>query len=219
MLALEPGEDEASSLYESVLSDISSGHLVGGQRLKVAELAKRYGVSTSPVREVLRRMQGEGFVEISHNRGATVRRADADTIRNIFEILQLLEPYFVTWFADFATPEMVEEMVAIQAEIAETPLEELTRFRKLDADFHWSICKRHYNQQAAELWRNQRRALIVYGANLRINPTRYAMIMKEHEELLRAFKDNDVDAANRTILTHLEGSFTQMSQQMRILGY
>ena len=45
-------EDPESSLYESVLADISSGALEGGQRLKVVELAQRYGVSTSPVREV-----------------------------------------------------------------------------------------------------------------------------------------------------------------------
>lgn len=210
--------DDESTLYDSILNAIATGQLEGGQRLKVAELADRFGVSTSPVREVLRRMQGEGFVDISPNRGATVRKADAHTIQNIFEILQLLEPYFVTWFAEFARPEMVQEMEEIQTEILKTAESDLYRFRELDAEFHWAICKRHYNQRAAETWKNQRQALNVYGAKLRINPARFAAIMKEHDALLAAFRSNDVEQANAVIGAHLDGSFKQMTQQMRILG-
>ncbi len=214
----EQSDDETSSLYEHVLNDISKGVLVGGQRLKVAELAKRYGVSTSPVREVLRQMQGEGFVEISHNRGATVKKADAVTIQNIFEILQLLEPYFVIWFADYAQPEMVDELEAIQAKIAKTPETDLVTFRRLDGAFHWAICRRHYNKLAAEAWRRYRQALSIYCSNLRISPARFRKIMEEHAALIGAFRANDVEQAARVIRAHVAGSGEQMLQQMRMLG-
>lgn len=210
--------DQEVSLYEAVLDDISSGKLKGGQRLKVSELAERYNISTSPVREVLRRMQGEGYVDISPNRGATVRKADANTIQNIFEMLQLLEPYFVEWFADFAQPEMLDEMEAIQAEIEAIDHTDLPKFRQLDAKFHGTICKLHYNTQAAETWQNLRRALNVYGARLKIKPSRFSSIIAEHRELLEAFRQNDVDSAVAAIRKHLEGSFVQMSQQMRMRG-
>ncbi len=95
------------SLYETILEDISRGNLQGGDRLKVSALAAQYGQSASPIREVLRRMQGEGFVEILQNRGAVIVSANAHTIQNIFEILRLLEPYFVRWFAEYALPEML----------------------------------------------------------------------------------------------------------------
>jgi len=210
--------DDEATLYQLVLNDIANGHITGGQRLKVVELAKRYGVSMSPVREVLRRMQGEGYVDISHNRGATVRKADAGTIRDIFEILQLLEPYFVTWFADYAQPETLDEMAELQAKIAANPLSDLVTFRQLDAEFHWAICKNHYNKRAAELWKNLRQSQIVYGASLRISPSRYAAIQQEHENLLDAFRANDVEQADKVIRQHLAGSFTQMSQQMSALA-
>lgn len=219
MTEMNPEQDNENTLYETILNDISCGELAAGQRLKVAELASKYGVSTSPVREVLRRMQGEGFVEISPNRGAAVRKADAHTIQNIFEILELLEPYFVAWFAEFSRPEMLTEMEATQREIERTSHSDLYRFRKLDSDFHWAICKRHYNIQAAETWRNMRRALNVYGARLRINPPRYEAIVREHRELLAAFSDNNVELAVDVIKRHLRGSFQQMSQQMRVLGF
>ncbi|MGI9504287.1 MAG: GntR family transcriptional regulator [Geminicoccaceae bacterium] len=210
--------DDEATLYQLVLNDIANGHITGGQRLKVVELAKRYGVSMSPVREVLRRMQGEGYVDISHNRGATVRKADAGTIRDIFEILQLLEPYFITWFADYAQPETLDEMAELQAKIAANPLSDLVTFRQLDAEFHRAICKNHYNERAAELWKNLRQSLIVYGASLRISPSRYAAIQQEHENLLDAFRANDVEQADKVIRQHLAGSFTQMSQQMSALA-
>lgn len=211
--------DDEATLYQLVLNDIANGHILGGQRLKVVDLAKRYGVSMSPVREVLRRMQGEGYVDISHNRGATVRKADAGTIRDIFEILQLLEPYFVTWFADYAQPEALDQMAEIQSRIAANPLSDLVTFRQLDAEFHWAICKNHYNRRAAELWKNLRQSLIVYGASLRISQSRYAAIKQEHEQLLEAFSANDVERANQVIRQHLAGSYTQMSQQMSALAH
>jgi len=211
-------EDQESSLYEAILDDISSGKLKGGQRLKVSELAERFGVSTSPIREVLRQMHGEGFVEISPNRGAMVKMADASTIQNIFEVLQLLEPYFVGWFANFAQSEMVEEMADIQAQMKEAGAQNQLKFRKLDFEFHWCICKRHYNQVAAQTWLNLRKALNVHAAELRISPVRFQAILEDHDELLDAFRNNDAARSETVIRRHIDGSFVQMSQQIRALG-
>lgn len=219
MDAIDQPQDQEASLYEAILNDISTGELPGGQRLKVSQLAKRFGVSTSPIREVLRRMQGEGYVEISPNCGATVKRANANTIQNIFEILQLLEPYFVSWFADYAESHMVDEMASIQDQIRKLSNTDLIEFRKLDLQFHWSICKRHYNDVAAETWRNLRTALNVHGSRLRISPARFQTIKEEHDALLEAFYANDTARADAVVRKHIDGSIVQMSQQMRALGF
>lgn len=76
-----------------------------------------------------------------------VRKADAGTIRGIFDILQLLEPYFVTWFADYAQPETLDEMAGIQAKIAANPLLDLVTLRKLDA---WSAYVEIIGMQARQ---------------------------------------------------------------------
>lgn len=218
MNILRPLPDGEDVLYDAILSDISAGLLKGGERLKVSELAKRHGLSASPVREVLRRMQGEGFVDIHPNRGATVRKADAHTIQNIFEILQLLEPYFVTWFAEFAQPELLDEMELIQAQIREVTAADLPTFRKLDAEFHGVIARNHYNSVAAEQWIRLRRALNVHTARLRINSQRHATILEEHDDLLAALRAGDVKRADMVIRKHVSGSFVQISQQLRALG-
>ena len=187
-MATELRQDEqTATLYQAILDDISSGKLVGGQRLKVSELADRFGVSASPVRETLRQMQGEGFVEIHPNRGATVKLADASTIQNIFEVLQLLEPYFVGWFAEHGRPEDVARLGELQEEIRKCESGNLLRFRKLDLQFHGLICERHYNDVAAETWKRLRTALNVHAAPLRISPGRLRNILAEHDALLEAF--------------------------------
>ncbi len=218
-LLMKTGDDPAEvPLYDAILDEIYDGRLAGGQRLKVSEIAERYGTSTSPVREVLRRMQGEGFVEIHPNRGATIRPTDAGSIQNIFEVLQMLEPYFVNWFADYAPPELLDELEQVQARIRELPHGEQRTFRKLDFQFHEIFCRGHYNQTAAEIWRNLRTALNVQAARLRISPARYEAIMDEHDQLVAALKANDAAKADTVIRKHVDGSFVQMSQQIRALG-
>ena len=178
-----------------------------------------YGVSASPIREALRKMEGEGFVEIHQNRGAVVKRADASTIQNIFEVLQLLEPYFVHWFAENAQPEMVDELAAIQEQIKATPPNDLTRFRKLDYYFHATLSKYHYNHTANETWKKLRMALNAHASPLRISPMRLNQILDEHDALIAAIRANDARQADIVIRKHVNGSFVQMSQQMRALGY
>ena len=210
--------DGTETLYDAILEDISSGRLVGGQRLKVSELAKRFGVSASPVRETLRQMQGEGFVEIHANRGALVKRADASTIQNIFEVLRLLEPYLVTWFAEFAAPEAVAELQEIQDRMVAAAKSDTALLRRLDTRFHGTICRHHYNPVAAENWQKLRTALNVHAAPLRITPTRVQKILAEHAALIAAFQAGDATRADTVIRSHIDGSFINMSQQMRALG-
>lgn len=211
-------QDHEQSLYLTILEDIFRGKLSGGDRLKVSALAQEYGQSASPVREVLRRMQGEGFVEILPNKGAVIVSANANTIQNIFEVLQLLEPYFVEWFAEYALPEVVDELEVIHDKIVALDSSDLFHFRQLDSEFHKLIANHHYNDAAADTWKRLRTALTVHSARLRISPTRLSTIIEEHGELLKAFRTNDAERAREVIQKHVSGSFDQMSQQMRALG-
>jgi DNA-binding GntR family transcriptional regulator len=217
-LPLEDQKPQAESLYQAILDDISRGRLVGGQRLKVSELAARFGVSASPVREALRQMQGEGFVDIHQNRGATIRKANASTIQNTFEVLQILTPYFVIWFAENADDETIEQLAEIQEVIRTTGSSDLYAFRKLDQQFHGLVCERHYNNVAADTWRKLRHVLSVHAAQLPISRARMKNIITEHDALIEAFRAGDPVEAERISREHDRGSFIQMSQDMRALG-
>lgn len=209
--------DTKASLYERMMADIDTGALAGGERLKVAKLAERYGVSTSPVREVLRLLQGEGLVDFNKNRGATVAEATTGTVTEIFELLQLLEPYFLSWYAQFVRPEDLSELARIQALLEQTPVTERVAFGRLDAEFHGFMYERHYNRRAVDIWKRQKRALNVFSLNMPISAQRERDIHRQHGELLDALGSGDVEAASRVIREHVEGSGLHMAQQMKVL--
>lgn len=205
--------EEPSSLYEKMMDDISTGLLPGGERLKVAKLAERYGVSTSPVREVLRQLQGEGFVEFSPNRGASVAKASGVTITEIFELLQLLEPYFVSWFAQDVSPAELDELKKILVRLNKIPVEKRAEYARVDAEFHGFMYSRHYNKRAVEVWQKQRRALNVFSLSLSIGPGREKAIKEEHAILLDALEQHDSTGAVDIISKHIAGSGEHMSRQ------
>ena len=215
-MSLDPGPADGGTLYEAILDDVAAGRIVGGQRLKVSDLARRFGVSASPVRETLRQMQGEGFVEILPNRGAVLKRADAGTVQNTLEVLRLLEPYFVSWFAESAEPAAIDRLQDMQDRLAAAAAD-AAAFRRLDTEFHGLICRHHYNDIASDSWVKLRRALNVHAAPLKIGPARIQAILREHDALIAAFRDGDAARADAVIREHIEGSFVNLSQQMRAL--
>lgn len=218
MQSTKLAEKEPNSLYERMMDDITNGILVGGERLKVVKLAERYGVSTSPVREVLRQLQGEGFVEFSPNRGASVTKASSVTITEIFELLQLLEPYFVSWFAQDVSSAELNELKKILTRLNKTPVKKRAEYARIDAEFHGFMYSRHYNKRAVEVWMKQRRALNVFSLSLPIEPIREKAIKKEHAALLDALKQHDSAAAVGVITQHIAGSGEHMTRQMRRQG-
>jgi len=212
---LKAGE---KSLYDAVLDEIGSGKIIGGDRLKVQDLAARYGTSSNPVREVLRQLQGEGIVDILPNRGAVVRKVDADTLRDIFELLSLLEPYFIKWFAEIAQPDQIEEMERIQEKIEVLQIGDKRGFEDLDSKFHSVINDSHYNRRAVETWRNLRKALQVFVTKIPISPGRFSAIKAEHRKIIEACRDNNVEGALTACRLHLEGAGEQMYRQLRARG-
>ena len=70
---------------------IRDGRFAPGQRLVVAEVTKKLGVSAGPVREAVRRLTGEGLVEITPHVGATVRQFGAKDVREIFQLREAVE--------------------------------------------------------------------------------------------------------------------------------
>jgi len=79
------------TIVESLLTDIFQGRLRAGQRLVTENLAKRFGVSHTPIREALIEMAGIGIVDLFPNRGAVVRPVTARDVREICHVRRILE--------------------------------------------------------------------------------------------------------------------------------
>ncbi|MBO0906500.1 GntR family transcriptional regulator [Jiella sonneratiae] len=83
---IEPAGNSVDLATRLVREAILNGGFGPGERLKIGELATRFGLSPMPLREALRKLEGEGLVEIEQNKGATVRRLDREYVSDLFEL-------------------------------------------------------------------------------------------------------------------------------------
>jgi DNA-binding GntR family transcriptional regulator len=214
-LQTETDPDQPSP-YERIRKDIVSGQLGPNARLKVAELAARYGTSTNPVREALQQLRGEGFVVIEPNRGARVRPINEDFVRDIVEIQVLLEPALTRWFVGIATEKDIAELEAIQAEIEALNFANPAQHAQLDTRFHQVMYDRHYNRHAADLWWHHREVLRAISGGFLASLSRRAAVLREHHELIDAVRAQDADRAAAVMAQHVSGSGRSIMENMRL---
>lgn len=207
----------SSTVCELIRSDIVKGRLAANARLKVADLAKRYGTSTNPVREALQQLRGEGFVQFAPNRGARVRPVDEDFVRDIYEVTALIEPHLTRWFVGIASSNDLAELESIQTEIERLDFADERAHGALDTRFHALMYDRHYNRHAVDMWRKHRQilGLINVSTGLPISLKRRRQVLDEHRALIAALRAQDADAAADAILTHVNGSGEHIVSNMR----
>jgi DNA-binding GntR family transcriptional regulator len=210
--------ESAAQLYRFIREDIVEGRLKANERLVVAELAKRHGSSTTPVREVLQLLRGEGFVVFTRNRGARVRPIDRDFIRDIYEIGVLIEPALTRWFVGMATEAEIGELEFIQGQIEANNFADPVRHSDLDTRFHTVIYQRHYNRHAAELWWKHREVLRAVSRRFDFTLARRAHVMRDHRELIAHIKAGDADRAAEVVARHVEGSGLHILEHMRAMA-
>src|SRR5436190_20216938 len=79
------------TIVQSLLTDVFQGRLTAGKHLVTRELADRFGVSHTPIREALIELAGVGIIDLLPNRGAAVRRVTKQDVREICQVRRALE--------------------------------------------------------------------------------------------------------------------------------
>lgn len=199
-----------------IREDIISARLEPSARLKIADLAERYGTSTNPVREALQQLRGEGFVVMEPNRGARVVAIDEDFVRDIIEIEMLIEPALTKWFVTIVTDADIAELEAAQADIEALNFADPRQHGELDTRFHQLIYDRHYNRHAADLWWKHREILRAISRRFPTSLSRRQAVLREHHELLDAIRAQDAQRAAEVVERHVEGSGRHIIEQMGV---
>jgi DNA-binding GntR family transcriptional regulator len=194
-------------IQELIQADIIEGRLEENVRLKVVELAERYGVSPIPIREALQRLEGEGLVVISSNRGARVRVLDEHFLRNIIEIIQLLEPYLIRGFVQVVRDEDIVELEAIQKRIeAAANAGNFESFHQENGRFHACIYGRHFNDEALRILYQHRALRRTLTRKYPVNGARMRQSCQEHRKILEAILVGDAEVAAQAMAQHVERS-------------
>jgi len=189
----------ADLLREAILE----GRYAIGQPLREAELCETLGVSRIPVREALRRLEGEGLVELRPNRGAVVAGLSEDEIHEVAEACVVLEAHLLTLALPAVTPELVRGAALVVDE-----LDRVTQPRE------WSRLNWRFHTL---LYEAARRPLLVdWLAGLRARAERAMLLLiadqerqrqlnLEHRFILECVRAGRADEAVASLQDHLKG--------------
>lgn len=191
-----------STLVEELRDAIILGEYIPGQRLRLDDIAARFDISTSPVREALRDLEAEGLVTIFPHRGAVVTQLSADDLLDIYEVRATLE----SMATRLAVPNMGEAtftQLELYIEQMDNHLGELAELVKLNHNFHYTLyCasgRRHLCELTSILRHRTQHYLHAFISQLGGMP----MAQVEHRAIIEAARDSDTDRAVTIIYDHV----------------
>jgi DNA-binding GntR family transcriptional regulator len=215
-ITVDPRHTNYERLRDIIRSDIMTGVFAPGSRLKIAELSERYGISAVPVREALQQLQGEGLIELTANRGASVRRIDEKFLWQVYEIRKALETFFVVELAYRVTPADIEKLYDILAEqeAALTKLED-GKFQDLDRRFHNHIVSVTQNEEAISVLNRHYDLIRPLRIRFGRSADQRARIPREHREIIDAIQRRDSSRASLLLSAHIDQAFKDLAGEMR----
>jgi DNA-binding GntR family transcriptional regulator len=195
--------------YTRVRALILTGRLEPGAVLPQAMLARTIGMSTTPLREALRRLSQEGLVSLDAHREARVAPLDPTEARELVELRQSLDPLAASLAAvrrsEGELAEIRSLLAGLESLTAHPSLDQLERHRQ----FHAAIYRAAHNALLAEaldgLWDKSDRYRVHALEDERDEGDR-ARSAEEHHQLFAAIRDGDRDAAADVMRRHVAAS-------------
>jgi DNA-binding GntR family transcriptional regulator len=214
ILVRDPGEVNGTAnggllkerAYAEIKRRILDGEFAPGTFLSERQMAIRFGMSKTPVRAALERLEQEDFVTISPQQGIIVRDLSVHEIADQYEIRAALETYVLRALAGRLTPAQVSRLRAnLKAQEANCRECDVERGVVLDTEFHTLFCEFLGNQEILRVL-GQLRAKIhrVIAQVFKINPGRAASSYEEHRAIANAVIEGDAALAVRRLEEHLE---------------
>jgi DNA-binding GntR family transcriptional regulator len=201
-----------NSLREAILHN----YFEPGEKLDQDLIAEEFEVSRTPVREAVRRLEAEGFLEILPHRGAFITRVSQQDIHNVYEIRRLLEAEVVRQVTPVIPQDVLDDLrQSIAAAEKAFKAGNETKHAEADVHFHETIMNFVENELLKEVLDSltNRVSMVRYFAQLQPG---YHMIesFQEHLSILEAMSQRDAETAAALMTAHLEKS-AQRIQEIR----
>ena len=195
--------------YRRVRELILSGQLEPGAVINQATLAREIGISTTPLREALRRLKQQGLVELDAHRDARVTPLDAEEARDLLEVRRSLDPLAASLAAERRTKQDIAEIRASLVGLVTLPsnptVEQLVAHRR----FHSAIYRASHNALLIDtldgLWDTADRYRR-HGLQVERSAEERALKEQEHGLLLEAIVEGDAETAAEVMRAHIQTS-------------
>lgn len=195
----------AGQAYKIIKEAIISLKLKPGERLREMALAKELGISATPVKGALARLEQEGFVEITRFRGASVAQIDEHDVEDIFELRELLEGAAVKRATTTCSSEDLRKAEALLEKMrAAYKSGDMGSYAKASRDFHDLFIEKFGNQRMIRVLKTfddqLERVRLIAIRTLENIP----LFIEDYEKIFEALKAGNPEAAEKALLIHLK---------------
>jgi len=197
-------------VYEALKAAIVRREFQLNEKISLPELARQFGVSITPVREALNRLETEGFVRTVPKVGTFVVGIDKDFVRHIAEIRLMIDCWHLERCKRLPDDAYAQMLGAMERAIRppgfrrNPPTADIERLGHCDLAFHTAFIQSGGNTRMLEMYRN---AMSVRPLTVcRPTPEQYLRAMEQHEHILERLKRRDWDGARAAIGRHLDDS-------------
>ena len=210
---MEKKQTLTDKIYQGIKDDISAKVFQPGEKLNIKELARKYDVSDTPVKQALRRLADEKIVVNTPNKGMHVQALTPHDMTDIFDMRLMMDLFFakniVTTLNYNATlRQQLIQNLEVQKEFIsrDTSTHKPEEYFELDLEFHTLYLKASGNQKAVDVFLDLQP--FTYATGIYVSQPHYRDMecVQEHQAILDAALASDLDALQTAITRHLENS-------------
>lgn len=201
--------------YQEIRNRLLDGRLQPGEPLREEKLAGFIGVSRTPVREALRRLEQEGLIEYISNQGFTASIWELDELKHLLEIRAHIEGYLARITVERISPEQLETLsIRAQEMVAEINREEpdLELIAQLNASFHALMLEASSFTRISSIASSVRDLSFVHRPDVMRNVVELKRSLMQHLDIVSAIYAGDGELVEAITKAHILGSWQSVKR-------
>ncbi len=203
-------------VFRTLREAILKGKIKPGERLMEIQLAKKLGVSRTPVREAIRMLELEGLVTMVPRKGAAVAAISEKSLRDVLEVRRALEELSVMLACERMTWEQFEALRAANNRFARAAEgDDVTAIAETDEGFHDIIYQSTGNEKLVLLLNQLREQMYRYRVEHIKIKERRSILIKEHQEIIDALRERDAGLAVTVMRKHINNQEIQVTKKLK----
>lgn len=213
--------DEYLPLRDVVFKTLRQGILMGelkpGERLMEIHLAQRLGVSRTPIREAIRKLELEGLVIMVPRKGAEVAQISEKNLKDVLEVRVALDSLAVRLACERITQEEIEELKKACKAFEETTKDkeaDAAKIAQADVAFHDVISRATGNERLLQMISNLSEQMYRYRFEYIKDRNYHARLIKEHENLCNYIETRDREKAVEEMTKHIQNQLETIMEHL-----
>lgn len=203
-------------VFNTLRQAILRGELAPGERLMEIQLADRLGVSRTPIREAIRKLELEGLVLMIPRKGAEVARISAKSLRDVLEVRRSLEELASELACQRMSEEQIQELEDAKRAFDQAVEEgDIMKIAETDEKFHDVIFNGTGNARLVQILNNLREQMYRYRLEYIKEEDKRQIIMIEHSKILKAIKARHVTEAKEAMREHIDNQEITVSRNIQ----